>query len=326
MNKLLLSPLVLSCALAAQSYFIPSDTPTVGTCNVIPFGDAGSATWSNQIYQTIATAADLGGTAGRISGIAFAPCGTGVHRNGRLRITLSHVPAGYVLAASFAANLPSPVVVLDQTNFVWPITANQWNEVGVNGTFVYDGVSDVVMEVIAEGNTNTGGIGCHRDVRPRAYATGWVGTPPATGTVATGALKWSLTRCVATATAFGEGCFGLAHSYTGLPQLGATVLDANLTGCAANSPAYLIIGTNNGAPFPIDLSFLGFTGCSLYHDVAIVVATTADGAGNATVPLGPVPNLASWRCANILTQGANLNVAAPGAVTTSNYIRLLFGT
>jgi hypothetical protein len=309
MMKHILSPLALTCTLAAQAYFIPSDTPTVGTCNVIPFGDSGTATWSNQVYQTVATATDLG-----------------VHRNSRLRITLSHVPANYTLQAAFAANLPNPVVVLDATNYVWSITANQWNEVGIQVPFLYDGVSDVVMEVLTEGNTNTGSIGMHRDVRPRAYATGWpTGSPPATGTVATGALKWRLSRCLGTLGYFGEGCGGLSHTYTGVPQLGATTLDANLAGCAPTSPAFLIIGTTASAPFPIDLSFLGMTGCRLYQNIVIVVSTSSDGSGNATIPLGPVPSLLSWCNAQLFTQGANLNTGAPGNVTTSNYARLVFG-
>jgi hypothetical protein len=319
----------LCATLAAQSYYIPSNTPTTGTCNVIPFGDTGSAPWSNQLYQTIATAADLGNTPGLITGIGFAPCGTGIHRNTRLRITLSMVPASTMLATTFASNLLSPVVVLDTTDFVWNVTAHQWNDIGLQVPFSYDGVSDLVMEVLAEGNTNTAsGVdqGMHRDIRPRLYAVGWSGTPPAFGTAGNAALKWSVTMCVATVGLFGEGCGGLTHSYTGVPQLGAATLDARLTGCAPNSPAYLVLGSNNAAPLPIDLSFLGFTGCRLYQDIIVVIATSADASGNATVPFGPVPNRRSLSCLMLYTQGANLNLLAPGGLTTSNYARLLFGS
>jgi hypothetical protein len=327
MRNLLVLPALLSCTLAAQSFYIPSNTPGTGTCNVIPFGNTNtSATWVNQIYQTIATAADLGNTAGLITGIAFAPCGSGNHINTSLRVSLSHVPANHVLQATFAANQPSPVVVLDLTDHVWPLTANQWNEIGLQTAFAYDGSSDLCIEIIAQGNHLVGTSGFHRDVRPRAFATTWVGTPPATGSVDSAALKWRVSMTVADVSLYGEGCGGLTHSYTGIPQLGATQLDANISGCAPNSPAFLILGTNNGAPFPIDLSFLGMTGCRLYHDMAIVVPTGADGSGNATVRLGPVPNLRSWLGAKVYTQGANLNTSAPGSVTTSNYARLLFGT
>jgi len=191
------SAVLLCASVVAQSFYIPSDAPTAGSCNLIPWGDAGTATWSNQIYQTIATAADLRNHPGQITAIGFAPCGTGTHQNTRLRITMSLVPPSYVLSATFANNLPAPVLVLDVTNLVWDVTANRWNSIQLQTPFAYDGVSDLVVEVIAEGNTNTAAAavgGMHQDVRPRAYRYGWTGAPPATGTVGTmAALKWCVT-------------------------------------------------------------------------------------------------------------------------------------
>lgn len=326
MLKHILATLAVSCAITAQAHYIPSDTPTTGTCNVIPFGDAGSATWSNQVYQTIATAADLGNAGGIITGISFAPCGNVVHKNARLRVTLSHVPPAYILQTTFALNLPTPVVVLDISNHTWNLTGNVWNEIGLQTPFVYDGVSDLVMEIIAEGNTNVGATGHHRDIRPRAYATNWTGTPPATGTVATGALKWCLSKCVASVGLYGEGCAGLTHSYNGVPQIGGTTFDALLNGCAPNSAAFLIIGTTNGTPFPIDLTALGFTGCNLYEDILIALPGTSDGAGLATFPLASLLSNRFLNCLKLYTQGANLNTGAPGLLSASNYARLLFGS
>lgn len=327
MLKLIATTLALSCTLAAQAHYIPSDTPTTGTCNVIPFGDtSGSATWTNQVYQSIATAADLGNAGGIITGLAFAPCGSGVHKNGRLRISLSHVPPGHIMQSTFALNQPSPSVVLDIANHRWNVTANQWNDIGLQTPFVYDGVSDLVMEIIAEGNINPSPQGFHRDVGTRVYATNWTGSPPLTGTVATGALKWCISKCVASVGLFGEGCAGLTHSYNGLPQLGGTTFDALLNGCAPNSAAFLIIGTTNGTPFPIDLSGLGFTGCNLYEDITITLPGAADGAGVATFPMAGLLGNRFLNCLQLYTQGANLNAGAPGNLSASNYARLLFGS
>ncbi len=326
MLKLLVSSLTLACVVSAQAHYIPSDTPTTGTCNVIPFGDTtGSATWTNQIYQTIATAAQLGNTGGIITGIAFAPCGSGLHKNTRLRISLSHVPPGHIMQTTFALNMPTPALVLDVTNHAWNVTANQWNDIGLQNFFVYDGVSDLVMEIIAEGNINPSPQGFHRDTMTRVYATTWTGTPPLTGTTGLAALKWCVSKCVATVGLFGSGCAGLSHSYVGVPQLGAPTLDAKLTGAAPSSPAFLILGTMDTVPYPIDLSFLGFTGCNLYHDILVAFTGAADASGVATFPLGPVPQNPNMRCLKLFTQGGNLNPAAPGSLSISNYARLLFG-
>ena len=327
MRKHILATLAVSCALTAQAYYIPSDTPATGTCNSIPFGDTnGSALWTNQVYQSIATAAELGNTPGYVTGLAFAPCGTGVHKNTRLRISLSHVPPGHTLRTTFALNQPSPRVVLDIANHSWHLTANQWNDIGLQTAFVYDGVSDLVMEIIAEGNICPPTDQFHRDVGPRVSANNWTGTPPLTGTTSYGALKWCISRCVASVSLYGDSCGGLSHSYTGVPRLGGSTLDAIISGCAPNSGTILIIGNTIDPPYPLDLSYFGCSGCNEYTNGVVVLHGVADGAGVTTFPLAFLLNIWSLNCGILYTQAGNGNPGVPCGLSASNYARLLFGS
>ena len=85
LSRTLLSRTLLLCALlapaaAGQRFHMPSNTPTTGSCNLIPFGDVSTKTWGNQKYQQLHTWNYLGGSSmsGRICGIAFAACYTGI--------------------------------------------------------------------------------------------------------------------------------------------------------------------------------------------------------------------------------------------------------
>ena len=175
---------LFASGLCAQSYYIPDNLANSGTCNVIPFGSTTpSGSFYTCITQRIVTAADLGNVPGLITGLGFASCGTGKSRFTSLQVVMDHAPANTTLSSVFANNLtPNAVTVLDVTNYAWHVTANQWMEIGLQDYFVYDGTSDLVIQIIA--NQSTSPAGFHRSAtRPRVYATGWTGTPPLTGTL-----------------------------------------------------------------------------------------------------------------------------------------------
>src|SRR5688572_6957244 len=89
-----LATLALAGAAAAQAYYVPDNNAAAGGCNVIPYGSvAPSTTWSNQKYQALVLATDLGSVPGVITGIGFAPCGSGDRDFDSLTIVLDHVPA-----------------------------------------------------------------------------------------------------------------------------------------------------------------------------------------------------------------------------------------
>ena len=286
---------LLAIPAVGQCVFIPDNKAAAGGCNVIPFGDPNpsSPTWSNQRYQCVVTAADLNNTRGLVTGLGFAPCGSGNRVFSSLTITMAHIQGS--LSGSFTTNLgANPLVVLDVRDFSWPNTADTWNALPLERAFSYDpALGDLVIEVIATGvgmpNANQG---MHREMRQRVYAFGWTGTPPTTGSMDSAALKLSVCIDAAGSTTFGNGCASSAGvvslSYGGSSRIGQ-VLNLDMTGGRPLFPAFAVTGTTMGAPFPIDLTVLGAPQCSLYTNQFVVLATATSGTGTATIPM-PIPN------------------------------------
>lgn len=322
---------VLAGAAQAQTWYVPDNVATTGTCNVIPFGStAPSGSFYTCLTQQIYTAADLGSLPGVITGLEFAACGTGKSRFTQLQVVMDLLPPNSTLSTTFANNLtPSAVTVLDSNSYVWQTTANNWQEIGLQNYFVYDGQSDLVVQLLC--NQSTSPAGFHRSTtKPRVYAIGWAGSPPATGT--NGGLtaqKIGFSMLVAHGSTYGDGCVGsnaLAPklALSGTPQLGQSV-NLDLTQGPANSVAFLVMGFGNGFPFPFELSSYGMPGCYQYFSPASTLLALTDGAGAAPYPFA-VPNSSAFTGMLVYAQWACLDLPANTlGITTSDYARLLLG-
>jgi serine protease AprX len=285
-----------------------------------------TATWRNQRYQTIVTAAQLGG-AGSISSVSLAPCGSGTHASESLRITMSHVPAGWSLSSTFANNLPAPVTVLNMTPHAFRYTQNQWGAVGLQTAFAYNGTSDLVIEVVSTGNKmfdDTGGsTGFRTGAMPRVYASGWTGAPPATGTVgSSAALKMRVEFGCANLQLYGTGCGGLQLTASGSPVLGGSYTVA-ASGGAASSTILLYTGAIDFSQ-PFDYHPFGYTNCYGWQDFSFVTSTTTDAAGNASV-LTAVPNNPGLIGALSGAQFLQFNANVAGSYGFSNAARVVTG-
>lgn len=318
-------------AVPAQTYSIPDNQANMGTCNAIPFGQTTpGGPFYTCLTQQIVTAADLGNTPGIITGLAFAACGNGKSRFTKLQVVMDLLPPNTTLTNTFASNLtPAAVTVLDSDNYSWHTTADQWMEIGLQNYFVFDGVSDVVVQILADQSTSAAGF--HRSsTLPRLYATGWTGTPPATGSLqATSAQKMEFSMLMARASTYGAGCVGSnlltpALSLSGTPQLGQTV-NVDLIQAPANSAAFLAMGFGNGFPYPFDLGVYGMPGCFQYFSPAATQLAFSDSSGTAPYPFA-VPNSSGLAGVLLYAQWACLDapVNAVG-ITTSDYARLLLG-
>lgn len=322
----LLCATLVALPLAAQNWYVPDNLATIGTCNVIPFGQPAPGSFSYSKMQTRCTAADLGNVSGVITGLAFAACNTGRAHYDRLEIVLDHIPAAQALSTTFAANLTaSAVAVLDATNYTWHHTANGWNEVGLQNIFVYNGTDDLLVEITATNGIAPGGV--RRDTRQRIYWIGAAGPAPATGTSSASASKIEVSMLTARASRYGDGCPGSNGSpqigFTGVPQLGTT-FSIDLQNGVPTGLGVLVAGTTNAGPFPLDLGFLGMTGCLAYTDLLATGIVLLDGAGAGSFSL-PLPATLG---AGILfyAQYACLDPAAnPFGLTSSDYGRILVG-
>ncbi|MDA0933472.1 MAG: hypothetical protein O3C51_08435 [Planctomycetota bacterium] len=324
--------LAASAATQGVAYGIPNSDPTSGNCNVIPFGTtANNATWANQRMQVVATASDLGSVPGLVTGLSFAPCATGVHYTDSIRITMALVPAGFTFSGgnnNFDQNLNAvgfaQVVVLDQREYTWQKNGNQWSSIGLDQSFVYDGQSDLLIDLVLEGNdADNGSSSMHRDTRERLYAATWAGTPPATGRVGNNGTKFRVELQCADITTYGLGCGGLEMSASGSSALGGTLTVA-VSGAASGLPVVFGFGSYNGVPFPIDLSGFGAFGCRLRNSTDASAISPADAAGRASLALA-IPGDPGLMGARLFFQCLHVNPAMPGGIAVSKGGRAVLG-
>lgn len=326
MRSVLLT-LLLTLPALAQNWYVPDNAANAGTCNVIPFGStATTSTFANSKMQTRCTVADLGGVPGVITGLAFASCATGRAHYASMEIVLDHIPASQPLSGTFAANLTANAqVVLSQTNHTWNLVSAQWNEIGLQLPFVYNGVDDLLVQITMSGGTAPAGM--RRGTRDRVYWTAASGTPPLVGSLTATATKIEVSMLTAHTSSYGDGCVGS----NGVPLLGfsgsavlGNTLSFDLTRGVPNGIALMILGFTNGAPFPVDLGFLGMPGCTEYVDLGFTNAQLIDPVGATSFAL-PVPATLS---PGFLLYG-QYSVLDPAAnafgFTMSNYGRALLG-
>src|SRR5690606_8458576 len=93
-------------------------------------------------------------------GPGLRACNSGANRTQRLTVTLAHVPPGFSVSANtnFQSNLTvhgsGATVVLSQTDYQWSLTANNWSSIGFDTSFFFNGVDDLLIDIVAEGNDN----------------------------------------------------------------------------------------------------------------------------------------------------------------------------
>lgn len=319
--------LALASGLAAQNcFYMPSNTPNSGTCNVIPWGvNTASRTWSNQRYQAKFTKAELGNAKRIIKDLAFAPCGSGTHRSTSLVIRMAHHNGA--LTTNFATNLgSSSVVVLNKTNHTWTKTVNAWSNVGLTNTFAYDPAKgDLLIDITVTGNINTGGTGMHRQSgRQRLYAFGWTGSPPATGRIDTAALKMRVCTSGGAFGNVGQGCGPgpLTMQGTGVPNIGQTIGIRAIKG-RPNSGGAIVLGGQRQA---IKLDLIGMTGCVLYTDVLAVQGTAFNSSGISVPWSLALPNDPTLVNQSFFSTAANFDPSANSfGIATADRLEVTIG-
>jgi hypothetical protein len=308
--------LLLACLVAGsvsaqtQTYLIPPNTlPNLGTCNAFPFNT------TDMRYQALVRASELGSTPGIISGISFAQCAS----------------SGAKSFATITVNLNSPgpaLTVLNSVRYVWNVTADVWNDIGLQVPFPYNGKDNLVVEVLVTGR---GGVSSatHRDnTNQRVYLGSYTGQLTGTDGGNT-AFKMRILMGDASTQSFGAGCAGSkgvpAFSFVGTAQLGKT-LGLDCVNLPAPSVALLLMGFDSRLPvFPVDLTAMGAPGCTLYHDIALAIPAPVDASGHAQVGL-PIPNVVALKHLILYFSYASMDPPANKAgITTSNYGRALLG-
>jgi len=310
----------LATTLSAQSFYIPTNTPSTGTANAFPFNT------TDMRYQALIRATELNSTPALITGFALAPSATGSLSFGHVVMKMAHL-ASPTLVTTFDTNLAAgAITTLDAAPFNWQVTAGTWNEVDLQTPFVYNGVDNVVVEFLVTGRVL--GSAMYRDAtNQRVYLGGYTGQLTGTDGGLT-AFKMRVITGDASRQTFGLGCLGSNSlrpllTFSGTSQFGQT-LTHQLTNAQPTSLCFLALGFTSAAPYPIDLTPFGFTGCTQYIGIAAVLGTLTDGSGAASVGTA-VPVNPGLTGLTLYSQWAALDAGAPGGLTVSNYGRALVG-
>jgi hypothetical protein len=136
-----------------------------------------------------------------------------------------------------------------------------------------------------------------------------------------------ITGDASTAT-FGRGCVGSnlltpTVSFTGTSQIGQNLF-ANVANLLVFTPCIAVFGFTSAPPFPIDLTFIGLTGCKAYTDLAVTLGALSDGAGAASIGIA-IPADPALVGFLLYSQWVGLDGGVAGGLTTSNYGRALVG-
>jgi hypothetical protein len=299
--------LVLSATAAADEVYVPANTPTTGRANTFPYGSAGTE-WR---YHLVYNASLLGNRPFIVNEIAFSPNGTGQFTASAFEVRLSHTTAA--TSATFAVNLPNPVTVLSTQNYVWNTTDKTWSPIGLTGSFAYNGVDRLTVEIRIMGSARSGFLGScssepgHHD-RVWQYAPGaW---NAATGTVGlTSGLKTRFTVSTAQLILSGTG------------QVGTTV-DLDLLATADAGKTYQIGTSLGNGPIPIGSRSLGLSpDTMLLMSVSGVLpaifqnyAGTLDASGKAKAKLA-IPNIPPLKGIRLYNAFLTLDPSAPQGVS-----------
>ena len=317
------------------SIFIPDNSSTTGTCNVIPFGHNTVGTWSNQKYQALITANDLGGSKSKtICDLAFVSCVAGIRHFDRIEIRMSQTNLT-TLGTNFATNLgrSNVVTVLAQRSYDWHQSSNQWERIGLERDYNY--VSSrgraIVVQITVWGailkTTSTVFPGHRRGTRQRVFAYNWTTSPPVTGSSGLAGTKMEVLFSAADLHKFGLSCKGSngkepALNFSGTGKIGSNY-SMIVTNALPNANVYYSIGFSLWDP-PLDLGIVGAAGCMMYFNNTITLLYTCNSLGSHTLRL-PVPT-GTQICLRAYFQAFPFDRAANNlGLVSTNYVRLLTG-
>jgi hypothetical protein len=248
---------VLALPAIASDVFVPSNTPTVGTCNAFPFSPGATAEWR---YQAIFTAAQMG-PAARITDLSVAPCTTGTFSATMFEIRMSHLVG--LPSAGFDTNLPTPVVVRNAGPYSWSPVIHAWSPLKLDCPFDYNGIDNLTVEIRYTGGVIGGGFtgSCHRDaVAYRVYLnavgayTATTGSAPSLTThkfrftLADTQITGGLPTPGGTVTMLFDDSADAGLSYIGASSLGAGPIPIGCWQLELDPDALLILSSSGALP------------------------------------------------------------------------------
>ncbi len=162
------------CAKApAGDTYVPDPAPS-GICNVIPFSPTFLSANGEWRYQAVLPAATLGSQPLTITGLSLAPCASDTFTATLFEVRMNNLTPNQHTTNMDANIGPAPTVVRNAGPFTWAVQNNStWQAIKLDCPHVFDGASDLVIEVRFSGAMSSANIGMQRaGAAQRYYAAG----------------------------------------------------------------------------------------------------------------------------------------------------------
>ena len=325
---------LISAPISAQGvkqFVVPkanATTPGNNGFNDVPFGRGTIR------YQQVFKASDIKQSVGpvRIRGVSFRGSAAGASQTGYnldLEVVIAHHTG--VVYPDFAKNLTKDSLIVYKRR----TSANNWFKLGTNSTafhiqisfdagveFIWDGVSDIVLDVRIHGNSNQSSnfvywmdSATNSSAFHRLFATAPNATTATTNQNFNGLIA-QFDYMEGVTVTYGDGCKGLGgyvpHAKTNIiPIVGSPNLNIEVELAPPSQPAIVMWGSSRttwGAiPLPLDLRTAGIPGCSLLAEPLFVWGTATNGGspgtGQASLPF-MIPPIGTFRGVQLFFQWA----------------------
>ena len=247
--------LVVAVGTSADEVYIPSNTPSTGSPNVIPFGGVWPASNVNGefTYQWFIPAKALGGKSFRITGLASAPAVNATHTATMGQILVSHTTLT-APSLTFALNLPNPTTLRTAGSWTWKAVGGTWSPhtLDKGAGFNYNGTDSLCIEIRLHGSTATTLLNCHSEFSPAPVAKRIFAHGPGASKATVGTLG-SYDYCKIRITVMRISLTGV-----GAPKPGGKVT-LNLDAPVDAGNVYQMASSLGTGPIAIDTRKLGLT-------------------------------------------------------------------
>lgn len=344
-------PILLLAALAPTAWAQSAKTVTIPTqigfvqTNNYPF--AGPVMRYQQVYKAAEWVTAVK-TPVRINKLEFKAGSPGGQPGANVDLEVSIANGPPFLSAQFDANLASGKVTMPKATILLGTATGYPMTIQLPGDFVWNGKSDVVVEVKIFGNGFPGGQSNNYQLEStateftrvqRLFTIGNANAVTATVIQNGFGITTRFTYNEGVTTSFGFGCPGLgnfvpvAGTVGGLPLAGNVNWAHSLTNASPARNAILVIGTSDKnwgpLPLPLDLQIIGAGGCQLLTDpwMQLWGVTTGGGAGGGAVVIPtPLPPVTFYVGLSAYSQFLVLDPGAPnGVLAGSQGLWTIFG-
>jgi len=315
--------LLASTPLHAQNVLAyPQDGTGTGSGNLVPMGYSTSANFDEGRYQILVPADHMPVPGAIITALeVFTIPGTAAITYPSLELRLSHF-VGTTLNPTFASNLPTPVLAYSQQAVTINWTTRQWVPLTFQTPFVYDGISDLVVDIQKVVTQGSAAIVSHgtesRSDLPRVlYAFGPLGSGANTSAsgsfTSSNILKFRLRVVAPTMVLRSDptgsvGPFALTNTFDASVHAVPNTLQVTLA-----SQGYAPVGT-------IFSPLLGFQHVDLNNSATFSIGgVPASGISTVTLTLPNDPNLVGLK---FVFQAATLNssLIQPAWTNASDFV------